>query len=83
MSDYSIQGGCLCGAVRFELTEEPFGAGYCHCTRCQRRTGTGFSASAQVNPSAVQWLQGEEQIKGWAPPDGFVKCFCGACGADP
>ncbi|HEX3804890.1 MAG TPA: GFA family protein [Solirubrobacteraceae bacterium] len=80
-SDYSIQGGCLCGAVRFELTAPPLGSSYCHCTRCQRRTGTAFSVSAQVNPGDVRWLSGEDLIKGWRPPDGHVKHFCGECGA--
>ena len=85
MSDeagYSIQGGCLCGAVRFELTAPPRSAGYCHCTRCQRRTGTGFSASAFIEPSSLRWLQGEELISGWLPPQGGAeKCFCSNCGA--
>jgi len=78
---YSVQGGCLCGAVRFELSAPPMNASYCHCTRCQRRTGTAVSAGAQVDPGSVHWLQGEELIKGWAPPNGFVKCFCSECGA--
>jgi hypothetical protein len=76
-----LQGGCLCGAVRFELTSPPLYAGYCHCTRCQRRTGTAASASAQVDPGAVRWLRGEELIRGWTPSEGFEKCFCGECGA--
>lgn len=79
---YSIQGGCLCGAVRFELTTPPFSAGYCHCTRCQRRTGTGSSISAFIDPGALRWLQGEELIRGWLPEaDGAEKCFCRDCGA--
>ena len=65
-TDYSIQGGCLCGAVRFELTAAPMSAGYCHCTRCQRRTGTGFSASAFIDPASLRWLQGED-YQGLAP----------------
>lgn len=83
MSDrYSVQGGCLCGAVRFELTAPPFSAGYCHCTRCQRRTGTGSSISAFVDPSALRWVSGESLVRGWLPPaDGAEKCFCGECGA--
>ena len=40
MPDPAVTGGCLCGGVRFELTEPATGAGYCHCTRCQHRTGT-------------------------------------------
>ncbi len=79
---YAIQGGCLCGAVRFELTAPPISAGYCHCSRCQRRTGTGSSISAFIDHTALRWLQGESLIKGWLPPeDGAEKCFCGECGA--
>jgi hypothetical protein len=85
MSDqasYSLQGGCLCGAVRFELTAPPVSSGYCHCTRCQRRTGTGSSVSAFIEPSSLHWLQGEEMLKGWLPPtDGAEKVFCRECGA--
>ena len=45
-----ITGGCNCGAVRFEVTE-PFEASmYCHCTRCQRRTGTAASVNARTAP---------------------------------
>ena len=40
MSD-NLTGRCNCGAVRFELTEPLLGASYCHCKRCQRRTGSG------------------------------------------
>ena len=81
-ASYSIQGGCLCGSVRFELTKPPFSSGYCHCTRCQRRTGTGFSCSAFIEPDSLRWLQGEELIRGWLPPtDGAEKCFCSDCGA--
>ncbi len=78
---YSVQGGCLCGAVRFELTAPPTIAGYCHCTRCQRRTGTASAVSVFVDPSAVRWQSGEDLIRCWAPPDGMQKCFCGECGA--
>jgi hypothetical protein len=35
LAEPSLTGGCLCGGVRFELTEPAPAAGYCHCTRCQ------------------------------------------------
>ena len=80
--EYSIQGGCLCGAVRFELTAPPTACGYCHCTRCQKRTGTGSSIAAAVDGRAVRILAGEDRIGGWQPPDdGMEKCFCRDCGA--
>jgi hypothetical protein len=77
-----ITGSCLCGGVRFALSEPPVSAGYCHCTRCQRRTGTSQSAQARVDGRAFEVLAGSELIKGWRHPDGgFEKCFCRECGA--
>ena len=80
MSGPPYTGHCLCGGVRFEVTEEPESAGYCHCTRCQRRTGSAAAVSARVAPGALRVTQGEELISSWDPPDGFKKCFCSACG---
>jgi hypothetical protein len=77
-----LTGGCLCGGVRFEVTEELVAFTYCHCTRCQRRTGTAASAQARVAPDSVRFIQGEELVKGWQPPDdGWEKCFCENCGS--
>lgn len=39
-------GGCLCGAVRYEVRGEPYIAGLCHCTTCRKLTGSSFSATA-------------------------------------
>jgi hypothetical protein len=76
-----LTGGCLCRAVRFELTEPPEQAGYCHCTRCQRRTGTAASVSASIVPGSLRVTQGEELITSWLPPGtGSRKEFCSACG---
>jgi hypothetical protein len=80
--DPVLTGGCLCGAVRFELTEPPQRAGYCHCTRCQRRTGTAASANARIDGSAFRIVQGEKLVRTWRHPDGgFEKAFCDGCGA--
>jgi len=75
-----LTGRCLCGAVRFEVTEPLTIAGYCHCTRCQHRSGTAASASAPVPRSALRIVSGEELVRCWEPPDGATKCFCSACG---
>lgn len=76
-----LQGGCLCGAVRFELTAPLLSAGYCHCTRCQRRTGTGSSANGRVSQHGFELLQGEDVLATFAPPDGKPKLFCSRCGS--
>jgi hypothetical protein len=72
----------MCGGVRFEV--EPgalLSAGYCHCTRCQRRSGTAASANARVEPGAVRITAGQELIREWTPDGGFAKAFCGECGS--
>ena len=46
MTGLPLTGGCNCGAVRFEVTAPLVGASYCHCKRCQRRSGTAASANA-------------------------------------
>lgn len=81
MTDYALTGGCLCGGVRFEVTEPPTVAVYCHCTRCQRRTGTAAAISARTAPGSVRVLQGEELIRSYQPEDGAAKVFCSACGS--
>lgn len=40
------KGGCLCGAVRYEVSGEPYVSGLCHCTICRKLTGSSFSATA-------------------------------------
>ncbi len=78
----SISGGCLCGGVRFELGAPPAEAGYCHCTRCQRRTGVAASAQARVDGAAFELRCGEQLLAWWRHPDGgFEKGFCSGCGA--
>ena len=80
-SSYHVAGGCGCGAVRFEVTA-PFAAAlYCHCTRCQRRTGTAASANARAQPGSFRVTSGDEHLRVWAPADGAEKWFCGLCGS--
>ena len=76
-----LTGGCNCGAVRFEISEPLVSARYCHCTRCQRRTGTAASANGAVAPGSFRIVAGEEALKAWTPSDGAEKWFCGECGS--
>ena len=77
----STTGGCGCGAVRWELSEPATAAVYCHCKRCQRRTGSGAAAGAVVSSGALRITEGEEHIAAWIPDEGFEKHFCSLCGS--
>ena len=81
MPDLPLTGGCLCGGVRFEIAEPLVSAVYCHCTRCQRRTGTAAAASARIVPGSLRITQGEELVRAYEPADGFAKDFCSGCGS--
>jgi hypothetical protein len=76
-----LTGGCLCGSVRFEVTEPPLFASYCHCTRCQRRTGTAASPQARLAPGSLRIVAGDELLRAYEPPGGFPKVFCSVCGS--
>ncbi len=76
-----LTGGCGCGAVRFELDAPPSVAVFCHCTRCQRRSGTNAGASARVDPETFRLVAGEEQLRGWQAGSGLEKVFCAQCGS--
>src|SRR3954454_5020733 len=82
MADQTLTRGCLCGGVRFEVAGPLEGAAYCHCTRCQRRTGTAASPSARAARGAVRVTQGEDLVRTWLPPEGgWGKAFCSTCGS--
>jgi hypothetical protein len=79
--DLPLTGGCLCGGVRFEVVEPLVSASYCHCTRCQRRTGTAAAVSGRIAPGSLRIVRGEELVRSYEPADGFAKDFCGFCGS--
>ena len=57
----ALTGRCGCGTVRFEVDRPFLSASYCHCTRCQHRTGSGAAATARAEPGSVRILQGADR----------------------
>jgi hypothetical protein len=49
----TLQGGCLCGQVRYTLKAEPVFVGICHCTNCQKQSGAAFSLNVGVREDAL------------------------------
>jgi hypothetical protein len=50
-----VSGGCLCGAVRYECNAEPLGTAICHCTHCQKVSGSAFSVNVVVPAPSLTW----------------------------
>jgi hypothetical protein len=74
----SLNGGCLCGAVRYQLQSPPFEAGYCHCRLCRRSTGAPVVAFATV-PMEHFVLTGAEPRRRRSTDFG-ERWFCAECG---
>ncbi len=76
------EGGCQCGALRYRLEGEPVALVACHCTECQRQSGSAFGMSLIVPKDAFQLLCGEpKRFARTADSGRSVECaFCPACG---
>lgn len=77
-----LTGACQCRKVRYEIRQEPLTVYACHCTECQRQSGSAFSLSMIVPREAVAVVAGEP--KEWmrrTDSGRMVSClFCGDCG---
>jgi hypothetical protein len=77
-----FQGGCRCGAVRYEVIAEPMAVMNCHCRDCQYASGGGFSTVAVVPAAAFRVTKGTPKrftVKGDSGRD-ITRCFCDTCG---
>ena len=75
-------GGCLCGAVRYRLEGEPNTTFTCHCTVCQKRTGSAFGIGMLVPAENLNVEQGSTRtVKRIADSGSEIETyFCGDCG---
>lgn len=77
-----IEGGCLCGAIRYGSDAEPALVAACHCRACQRATGSGHTYNVGVPVASVS-LTGD--VKRYTAPGGSGKAvsrlFCPECGS--
>ena len=78
-----IRGGCLCGAVTYEITLPFQRMLHCHCSRCRKGTGTGHATNLIALPDQLRWTKGEALISRFKLPTAksFGKWFCSQCGS--
>jgi hypothetical protein len=79
-----ITGGCLCGSVRYVSDAEPALVAVCHCSTCQKNTGSAFSLNIGLPSSSVsvtgKSLATYEDHTG-ASGKPFFRAFCSRCGS--
>jgi len=57
-----MEGGCTCGSVRYRLDDKPLIVHCCHCTWCQRETGSAFVINVMIESSRVTLLSGAPEL---------------------
>ncbi len=76
----TIQGGCACGAVRYELATAPADAGWCHCRICQLTSGAPAMVFASVPAGDFRFLRGEDQVGRFQSSEVGHRWYCRGCG---
>ncbi len=76
------EGGCTCGTVRYSLTRAPLIVHCCHCTWCQRETGSAFAVNIMIETSAVVLVKGKARRETLpsASGKGQILVRCPDCG---
>ena len=75
-------GGCQCGSIRYRINGEPLALAVCHCTECQRQSGSAFGMSLIVRRDIFELVSGELKDFSRSSDSGrAVRCaFCPSCG---
>lgn len=77
-----IEGGCFCGAIRYELTGPLAGARACHCSRCRKAfSGASSTFAWLAEGSELRWVSGEGELSRYASKAGWGIGFCQTCGS--
>ncbi|HLW91476.1 MAG TPA: GFA family protein [Roseiarcus sp.] len=73
-------GGCLCGALRYEVVGEPMAQGHCYCADCRKASGSGFAPFMQFKASAVRFSGEARQFRSKSARGGeAVRNSCPIC----
>jgi hypothetical protein len=83
VTDSSLSGSCLCGAVSYRASGTPLRFLHCHCSRCRKSTGTGHATNLLLNPGRVEWEGAEGHLVRYKVPEAarFATTFCSTCGS--
>lgn len=73
-------GSCFCGAVEVEVSGEPEGMGYCHCSSCRSWSGGPVNAFSLWKPEAVKVTKGEDKVATYNKTEVSYRKYCTVCG---
>jgi len=77
-----VSGSCLCGEVKFECNDAFNLFHLCHCTQCQKATGSAHASNLFIENGNFSWISGEETIRRYdVPGRNLTSAFCEKCGS--
>lgn len=84
MTETTVQGRCLCGAVSYEISGNLGIFHHCCCSRCRKVTGGMHASNLFVAPDQFRWTAGESLVKQFSVPGAkyFMSSFCSQCGSN-
>lgn len=77
----AVTGGCLCGAVRYEVTAPALDVYHCHCSICRKCQGALYATNAVVPRDAFRITRGEGLLRTFSSSEVIHRRFCGRCGS--
>ncbi len=82
MTEQTLTGSCLCGALRYSVVGDPVRFMHCHCSRCRKATGTGHASNLFVKDPVISWVGDSGLVKDYKVPEAerFTRTFCTQCG---
>ena len=81
-----IQGSCLCGAIKFQISNLSGPMEICHCNRCRKTSGSNSLTTIHVRTEDLEFTHGSALIKSYAAPilysePPYQSHFCSECGS--
>ncbi len=82
MQTVTLQGSCLCGAVKYQVSGIPQRFYHCHCLRCRKSSGTGHATNLMMSDARLVFETGESLLRQFKVPEAkrFTRQFCSNCG---
>ena len=76
----TLQGSCLCGAVRYEVDQLDMPIEHCHCATCRKVHAAAYASTAGVMREHFRWTAGKERLSAFESSPGKLRRFCSVCG---
>lgn len=77
----TVSGGCLCGAVVFELKLPSNWCAHCHCSMCRKAHGAGYVTWVGVDSTRFTLKKGDHHLNWYSSSPGARRGFCSTCGS--